>query len=52
MFISQSAQLTTPNEERIQLDYSIDRKNIVNNKNEPISIRVQELYTSVSSHFN
>ena len=51
MFISQDVRFITPNEERIQLDYSIDRKSIISDKNEPISIRVQELYTSVSSHF-
>lgn len=44
MLISQNVRLITPNEERLQLDYSIDRNNVIS---EPLSIRVQELYTSV-----
>ena len=51
MFISQSAQLTTFNEESIQLDYSIGGKGTISDKNQSISIRVQELYTSVSYYF-
>ena len=51
MFISQSAHLTTFNEETIQLDYSIGSKDTISDKNQSISIRVQELYTLVSSYF-
>ena len=51
MFISQGAQLTIPvsNEEKIQMGYSIDR--LISDRNESISITIQELYTSVSSYF-
>ena len=51
MFISQDVRFITPNEEMIQLDYSIDSKDIISKKNQSVSIRVQKLYTSVSSHF-
>ena len=50
MFIAQNVRLVTPDEEELQLDYAIDRNYFIND-NKPISINVQEVFTSVKCLF-
>lgn len=47
MFIAQNVRLVTPDEEELQLDYSIDRNYSINDNSKPVLISVQELFTSV-----
>ena len=51
MFIAQNVRLVTPNEADLQLDYAIDQNSFISDNNEPISISIQELSTSVSFQF-
>ena len=51
MFISQNVQLITPDEEELQLDYAIDRNYFINDNSKPVSINVQEIFTSVKFLF-
>ena len=51
MFISQNVRLITPDEEELQLDYAIDRNYFINDNSKPVSINVQEIFTSVKFLF-
>lgn len=51
MFIVHNVQVIMPDEERLQLEYSTDQNSLINDNNEPITINVQELFTSVKFLF-
>ena len=48
--VAQDVRLVTPDAEKLQLDYAIDRNNF-NDITEPVSIGVQEIFTSVKFSF-
>ena len=48
--VAQDVRLVTPDAEELQLDYAIDRNNF-NDITKPVSIDVQEIFTSVKFSF-
>jgi len=44
--IDQNVRVITPDQAQLQLDYAINKSDLIN-KNEPIQINVQEIFSSV-----